>query len=171
MEGTLFPTQQVVVTRTLPADHPSKKAVLAFVEAYEAKYGRGTVTRSPAMRRASIRVCRMPWRALKAGKPGTKEFRVALHSELEHAHELVVPNGVVERDGSRRAGPARQRDGHHEEWCVYLPEPVTLLPATGFCAIIENPIAQVVKLVDAGDSKSPAARRAGSIPALGTKAF
>lgn len=28
--------------------------------------------------------------------------------------------------------------------------------------------AQVVKLVDAGDSKSPAARRAGSIPALGT---
>jgi hypothetical protein len=26
-----------------------------------------------------------------------------------------------------------------------------------------------VKLVDAGDSKSPAARRAGSIPALGTK--
>ena len=29
--------------------------------------------------------------------------------------------------------------------------------------------AQVVKLVDAGDSKSPAARRAGSIPALGTR--
>lgn len=29
-------------------------------------------------------------------------------------------------------------------------------------------LAQVVKLVDAGDSKSPAARRAGSIPALGT---
>jgi hypothetical protein len=28
--------------------------------------------------------------------------------------------------------------------------------------------ARVVKLVDAGDSKSPAARRAGSIPALGT---
>lgn len=29
-------------------------------------------------------------------------------------------------------------------------------------------IARVVKLVDAGDSKSPAARRAGSIPAPGT---
>jgi hypothetical protein len=29
----------------------------------------------------------------------------------------------------------------------------------------------VVKLVDAGDSKSPAARRAGSIPALGTIKF
>ena len=29
--------------------------------------------------------------------------------------------------------------------------------------------ARVVKLVDAGDSKSPAARRAGSIPAPGTR--
>jgi hypothetical protein len=32
----------------------------------------------------------------------------------------------------------------------------------------EPPFARVVKLVDAGDSKSPAARRAGSIPAPGT---
>ncbi len=31
--------------------------------------------------------------------------------------------------------------------------------------------ARVVKLVDAGDSKSPAARRAGSIPAPGTIGF
>ena len=31
--------------------------------------------------------------------------------------------------------------------------------------------ARVVKLVDAGDSKSPAARRAGSIPAPGTNGF
>lgn len=33
---------------------------------------------------------------------------------------------------------------------------------------VRRRFAQVVKLVDAGDSKSPAARRAGSIPALGT---
>src|ERR1700759_821893 len=41
-------------------------------------------------------------------------------------------------------------------------------PASDACAA--RP-AQVVKLVDAGDSKSPAARRAGSIPALGTNEF
>ena len=34
--------------------------------------------------------------------------------------------------------------------------------------VLRNP-ARVVKLVDAGDSKSPAARRAGSIPAPGTR--
>ena len=36
--------------------------------------------------------------------------------------------------------------------------------------VLRNP-ARVVKLVDAGDSKSPAARRAGSIPASGTIDF
>jgi branched-chain amino acid transport system substrate-binding protein len=44
VEGTLFPTQPVVVARTLPADHPAKKAALAFVTAYEEKYGAGSVT-------------------------------------------------------------------------------------------------------------------------------
>lgn len=37
-------------------------------------------------------------------------------------------------------------------------------------AILMDCVARVVKLVDAGDSKSPAARRAGSIPAPGTNA-
>ncbi len=36
-------------------------------------------------------------------------------------------------------------------------------------SLIES--ARVVKLVDAGDSKSPAARRAGSIPAPGTTVY
>ena len=36
--------------------------------------------------------------------------------------------------------------------------------------VLRNP-ARVVKLVDAGDSKSPAARRAGSIPASGTSIY
>src|SRR5690606_25042683 len=35
-------------------------------------------------------------------------------------------------------------------------------------ALCDRTVARVVKLVDAGDSKSPAARRAGSIPAPGT---
>ncbi len=43
-------------------------------------------------------------RALKAGKPGTKEFRVALRSELEHAHEFVVPNGVVNTSATDHVG-------------------------------------------------------------------
>jgi branched-chain amino acid transport system substrate-binding protein len=96
VEGTLFPTQPVVVARTLPLDHPSKKAALVFVDAYEAKYGKNTVTQF-AGDAAGVypRLEDAVGRALKAGQPGTPAFRVALRGELEHAHELVVPNGVV----------------------------------------------------------------------------
>ncbi|WP_430227363.1 ABC transporter substrate-binding protein [Paraburkholderia tropica] len=96
MEGTLFPTQPVVVARTLPADQPAQKAALAFVDAYEAKYGPGTVTQF-AGDAAGVypRLADAVTRALKTAQPGTEAFRVALRSELEHAHELVVPNGVV----------------------------------------------------------------------------
>lgn len=96
VEGTLFPTQPVVVARTLPADHPSKRAALAFVNAYEAKYGAGSVTQF-AGDAAGVypRLQDAVGRALKTAQPGTKAFRVALRDALEHSHELVVPNGVV----------------------------------------------------------------------------
>src|SRR5690606_24643973 len=43
------------------------------------------------------------------------------------------------------------------------------LPATS--CFLQHVLARVVELVDAGDSKSPAARRAGSSPASGTIIF
>jgi branched-chain amino acid transport system substrate-binding protein len=105
VEGTLFPTQPVVVARTLPADHPAKKAALAFVNAYEAKYGPGSVTQF-AGDAAGVypRLQDAVARALKTAQPGTPAFRVALRDELEHAHELVVPNGVVNTSAKDHVG-------------------------------------------------------------------
>ncbi|MFC0397805.1 ABC transporter substrate-binding protein [Paraburkholderia rhizosphaerae] len=105
VEGTLFPTQPVVVARTLPADHPARQAALAFVSAYEAKYGPGTVTQF-AGDAAGVypRLQDAVARALKAAQPGTDAFRVALRDELEHAHELVVPNGVVNTSAQDHVG-------------------------------------------------------------------
>lgn len=105
VEGTLFPTQPVVVARTLPADHPAKKAALAFVTAYEAKYGPGSVTQF-AGDAAGVypRLEDAVARALKKAQPGTVQFRVALREELEHAHELVVPNGVVNTSAKDHVG-------------------------------------------------------------------
>lgn len=105
VEGTLFPTQPVVVANTLPADHPARKAALDFVTAYEAKYGRGTVTQFagdaagvfPRLQDAAVR-------ALKTAQPGTVQFRVALRDALEQAHELVVPNGVVNTSAKDHVG-------------------------------------------------------------------
>jgi branched-chain amino acid transport system substrate-binding protein len=105
VEGTLFPTQPVVVARTLPADHPAKKAALAFVNDYEAKYGPNTVTQF-AGDAAGVypRLQDAVARALKTAQPGTPEFRAALRTELEHAHELVVPNGVVNTSAKDHVG-------------------------------------------------------------------
>jgi branched-chain amino acid transport system substrate-binding protein len=105
VEGTLFPTQPVVVARTLPADHPAKKAALAFVTAYEDKYGPGSVTQF-AGDAAGVypRLEDAVARALKKAQPGTEQFREALREELEHAHELVVPNGVVNTSAKDHVG-------------------------------------------------------------------
>jgi len=105
VEGTLFPTQPVVVARTLPAGQPSQKAALAFVNAYEAKYGPGTATQF-AGDAAGVypRLEDAVARALKTAQPGTEAFRVALRRELEHAHELVVPNGVVNTSPTDHVG-------------------------------------------------------------------
>ncbi|VWM15123.1 ABC transporter substrate-binding protein [Burkholderia lata] len=105
VDGTLFPTQPVVVARTLPADHPARKAALAFVDAYEAKYGTGTVTQF-AGDAAGVypRLADAVGRALKAAQPGTPAFRAALRRELERAHELVVPNGVVNTSDKDHVG-------------------------------------------------------------------
>lgn len=96
VEGTLFPTQPVVVAHDLPADHPVKKAALDFVTRYEARYGAGTVTQFagdaagvyPLLDSAVTR-------ALKKGMPGTPEFRAALRDALEQTENLAVPNGIV----------------------------------------------------------------------------
>ncbi|ALX11065.1 branched-chain amino acid ABC transporter substrate-binding protein [Burkholderia cepacia JBK9] len=105
VDGTLFPTQPVVVARTLPADHPARKAALAFVDAYEAKYGAGTVTQF-AGDAAGVypRLADAVGRALKTAQPGTPAFRAALRRELERAHELVVPNGVVNTSDKDHVG-------------------------------------------------------------------
>ncbi|KWZ41400.1 branched-chain amino acid ABC transporter substrate-binding protein [Burkholderia savannae] len=105
VEGTLFPTQPVVVARTLPADHPAKQAALAFVDAYEAKYGRDTVTQF-AGDAAGVypRLADAVSRAQKTAQPGTPAFRTALRAELERAHELVVPNGIVNTSAADHVG-------------------------------------------------------------------
>ncbi len=96
VEGTVFPTQPVVVAHDLPADHPVKQAALDFVTRYEARYGAGSVTQFagdaggvyPLLNTAAIR-------ALKTAQPGTPEFRAALRASLEQTQNLAVPNGIV----------------------------------------------------------------------------
>jgi branched-chain amino acid transport system substrate-binding protein len=105
VEGTLFSTQPTIVARTLPSDHPAKQEALGFVKAYEAKYGAGSVTQFAADAAGVYpRLNDAVARALKTAAPGTEAFRSALRNALEQAHEIVVPNGVINTSASDHVG-------------------------------------------------------------------
>lgn len=98
VEGTYFPTGPVVVARELPESHPAQKVAMAFVEQYEAKHGRDSVTQFAGDAwGAYMLLDNAVRRAMRDGKvqPGTPEFRSALRDALEDTKELTVPNGVL----------------------------------------------------------------------------
>jgi branched-chain amino acid transport system substrate-binding protein len=94
-EGTLLPAGPVLVADQLPNDHPVKKSATAYVQAYEAAHGKGSVSTfgahawdAGALLNAAIPV------ALKRGQPGTKEFRSALRDALEGAKDVAGAHGI-----------------------------------------------------------------------------
>ncbi len=95
LEGTFLPSGPVLVVDQLPASNPVKKSAAAYVAAYEAMYGKGTVSTfgahawdSGLLMTAAIPV------ALKKGQPGTPAFRAALRDALEGVHDLAGAHGI-----------------------------------------------------------------------------
>jgi len=95
VEGTILPAGPVLVADQLPATNQVKASALAYVHAYEKAYGKGSVSTFGAhgwdagvLMTAAVPV------ALKKAKPGTPEFRVALHNAIVNTKELVGTHGV-----------------------------------------------------------------------------
>lgn len=95
VEGTFLPSGPVLVAEQLPASHPVKKSAMAYVTAYEAVHGKGSVSTFGAhgwdagvLMAAAVPV------ALKKAKPGTVEFRTALRDALEQVKELPGAHGI-----------------------------------------------------------------------------
>ncbi len=95
VEGCIAPTGPLVVYDQLPDDNVVKPVATAFMQHYVDKFG-------PQSRNAFagytydaglLIVGAIP-AALKAGKPGTPEFRDALRTAIEQTHELVGTHGV-----------------------------------------------------------------------------
>jgi len=95
IEGAFVPTSPVVVAASLPADHPAKAQALAYVKAYEAVNGAGSVSAFGAYTwDAGLLLANAIPVALKTAQPGTKEFRAALREALEGTRDLKLSNGV-----------------------------------------------------------------------------
>ena len=105
MDGTWLPAGPVLVADQLPAGHPVKKSALAYVAAYEAAYGKGSVSTFGAhawdaglLMSAAIPV------ALKKAQPGTAEFRAALRDALEQVKELPGAHGIFNMSAADHLG-------------------------------------------------------------------
>ena len=93
--GTLLPIGPMLVYEQLPDSNPLKKTAADYIGRYEAKYGKDSrSTFGGHAWDAYVLLARAIPEALKKGKPGTKEFRVALRDALEGTKELVATHGV-----------------------------------------------------------------------------
>jgi branched-chain amino acid transport system substrate-binding protein len=95
VEGTFLPSGPVLVAQQLPANHPVRKSATAYIDAYEAAYGKGTVSTfgGHAWDAGLLMTHAVPV-ALKKAKPGTEAFRVALRDALEQVKEMPGAHGI-----------------------------------------------------------------------------
>ncbi|MDM0109002.1 ABC transporter substrate-binding protein [Variovorax sp. J22R24] len=105
VEGTFLPAGPVLVAEQLPASNPVKKSALAYVSAYEAANGKGTVSTfgAHAWDTGLLMAAAVPV-ALKKAQPGTPEFRAALRDALEQVKELPGAHGVFNMTANDHLG-------------------------------------------------------------------
>ena len=95
VDDTYLPAGPVLVAEQLPASNPVRKSALAYVAAYEAAHGKGSVSTfgAHAWDAGLLMTAAIPV-ALKKAKPGTAEFRTALRDALEQVKDLPGAHGI-----------------------------------------------------------------------------
>ncbi len=105
VDGCIAPTGPLVVYDQLPDSNPVKQVATDFMTKYLAKFG-------PQSRNAfagytydaGLLIAAGIPAALRAGQPGTPEFREALKGGIEHVHELVGTHGVYDMTPTDHTG-------------------------------------------------------------------
>lgn len=94
--GILVVSGPEQVPEQLPATHPGRAVAASFVKQYETKFGAGSRTQFAAhIYDFGLVLQTVVPVALKKGKPGTPEFRLALKDALENSGGIVVTKGVL----------------------------------------------------------------------------
>ena len=85
----------VLVAEQLPAANPVKKSALAYVSAYEAANGKGSVSTfgAHAWDTGLLMAAAVPV-ALKKAQPGTPEFRTALRDAIFTTKDVVRTHAI-----------------------------------------------------------------------------
>jgi branched-chain amino acid transport system substrate-binding protein len=95
VDDTYLPAGPVLVADQLPTSNPVRKTALAYVAAYEAAHGKGSVSTfgAHAWDAGLLMTAAIP-AALKKAQPGTAEFRAALRDALEQVKDLPGAHGI-----------------------------------------------------------------------------
>lgn len=95
VDDTYLPAGPVLVADQLPTSNPVRKTALAYVAAYEAAHGKGSVSTfgAHAWDAGLLMTAAIPV-ALKKAQPGTAEFRAALRDALEQVKDLPGAHGI-----------------------------------------------------------------------------
>ncbi|MBJ7402988.1 MAG: ABC transporter substrate-binding protein [Bradyrhizobium sp.] len=94
-DGIFVPLSPAVGAASLPDEHPAKQAALEFIQRYEAKFGAGSRNIfAGSAYDALLLIERAAPAALKAGAPGTAEFREGVRSAIEGLKGLAGSRGV-----------------------------------------------------------------------------
>lgn len=111
VEGAILPAGPVLVADQLPGTNPSRKVGLAYMNLYESKYGKDSVSTFGAhMWDAGLLMQKAIPAALKTAKPGTPAFREALRSAIEGSRNVIGAHGIFNFSASDHLGlDARSR--------------------------------------------------------------
>jgi branched-chain amino acid transport system substrate-binding protein len=104
VEGTVLAAGPMLVIDEIPDTNPTKKIAQAYIAAYEKQFGSKPATFGANTWDGGLLLARAVPVALKAGKPGTEAFRVALRDALEREGDVVGTQGVFNMSPTNHNG-------------------------------------------------------------------
>jgi branched-chain amino acid transport system substrate-binding protein len=104
VEGTILAAGPMLVIDEIPDSNPTKKVAQAYIAAYEKQFGGKPATFGANTWDGGILLAQALPAALKAGKPGTEAFRVALRDALEKERDVIGTQGVFNMSPTNHNG-------------------------------------------------------------------
>lgn len=104
VEGTVLAAGSMLVIDDVAEGDPIKKVASSYISAYEKQFGVRPATFGANTYDAGLLLERAIPIALKAAKPGTEAFRVALRDALEQEHDVVGCQGVFNMSPTNHNG-------------------------------------------------------------------
>lgn len=94
VEGAVFAGESFTIAHDLPAGDPFRKPTEEYIAAYKAAHNQIPNLFGAHLWDVVALLGRAAPSALKAGKPGTAEFRSAIRDELEKSKDVYLNNGL-----------------------------------------------------------------------------